>query len=107
VLCVSYLCVLCDSFLSKERRARMTNLGIWNLKFNFEALRSKTCYENLRNLGWWACKCAGFFGCLFVWRGGEGWLCVGYMCVLCDSFFEQGEARENDESRNLKFEIQK
>ena len=25
-LCVSYLCVLCDSFLSKERRARMTNL---------------------------------------------------------------------------------
>jgi hypothetical protein len=35
---VSYLCVLCDSFLSKERRARMTNLcgeqKFGNLKFN-------------------------------------------------------------------------
>jgi hypothetical protein len=46
--------------------------------------------------------------CLFV---GEGGLCVSYLCVLCDSFFEQGGARENDESvgeqkfGNLKFNL--
>ena len=35
------------------------------------------------------------FVCLY---GREGMLCVSYLCVLCDSFFEQGEARENDGS---------
>jgi hypothetical protein len=47
------------------------------------------------------------FVCLY---GREGMLCVSYLCVLCDSFFEQGEARENDESvwrtKIWKFEIQ-